>query len=89
MFTSSDCFFCPAAREILTDVLNEFEVSEHIPCEIDPHQQDVSVSSPIAMLPTIRICDRDIVGIPNEQDIRDSLLQAMSKYCFRISSSTQ
>ena len=36
----------------------------------------------VSMLPTIKICDARITGLPDEQTLKDAVLRAIMKDCF-------
>ncbi len=78
------CIFCDAATEMLADTLIGFGVSDSAICEIDVDSDEECGcgTEDIAMLPTIRICDMKLTGMPDEQSMNDAIMRAIMKDCF-------
>ena len=82
-YTGNDCIFCPDAAETLKSVAEELDTSETAYCVIDVDDaRGLVVEAPMNHLPTIRICDRTITGIPDRDSIRDALLRLHSLSCY-------
>ncbi|TFG12975.1 hypothetical protein EU537_07550 [Candidatus Thorarchaeota archaeon] len=83
-YRSDYCFFCDAAHEILSDTLTQFGMSKDSVTEIDVGQNEESVyEREILGLPTITICQEKILGLPDKGVVRDALMKAMLRDCFR------
>ncbi|MFW9808522.1 MAG: hypothetical protein ACFFE6_03985 [Candidatus Thorarchaeota archaeon] len=78
------CIFCEAATEMLADALMGFGVSSSAICEIDVDSEEECGcgTDDIAMLPTIRICDMKLTGLPDEQSMNDAVMRAIMRDCF-------
>lgn len=78
------CIFCDAATEMLTNALIGFGVPDSAICEIDVESNDECGcgTEDIAMLPTIRVCDKKLTGLPDQQSMTDAVMQAIMKDCF-------
>ncbi len=79
------CFFCEPTKGILRDILSQFDVSFACVSEVDVDENDsITRDEDILALPTIKICDSTIVGLPDEGTLRDAVVQALMKECFCI-----
>lgn len=77
--------FCDAAEEILIEALTNFGVSKTAIREVDVEAADNCGcrTDDVTMLPTIKVCDQHITGLPEEQSMQDAVMQAIMKDCFR------
>ena len=84
MYTSEFCVFCDAAEEILAEALTDFGVSKAAIREVDVEATDACGcrTDDVTMLPTIKICDKQLTGMPEEQSMKDAVMQAIMKDCF-------
>ena len=84
MYTSEFCVFCDAAEEILTEALTDFGVSKSAIREVDVETEEECGcrTDDVTMLPTIKVCDKQITGLPEEQSMKDAVMQAIMKDCF-------
>lgn len=84
MYTSEFCVFCDAAEEILIDALTNFGVSKAAIREVDVEAADECGcrTDDVTMLPTIKVCDKHLTGLPEEQSMQDAVMQAIMKDCF-------
>ena len=84
MYTSEFCVFCDAAEEILVDALTNFGVSRTAIREVDVESADECGcrTDDVTMLPTIKVCDKHLTGLPEAQSMQDAVMQAIMKECF-------
>ena len=84
MYKTVQCVFCDPAAEILADTLSSFGVSASAIVEVDVESDDVCGcgTEDISMLPTIKICDAMITGLPDEGMLNDAVIRAVMKDCF-------
>lgn len=84
MYTSEFCVFCDAAEEILTEALTDFGVSKTAIREVDVDDADACGcrTDDVTMLPTIKVCNQHLTGLPEEQSMKDAVMQAIMKDCF-------
>jgi hypothetical protein len=84
MYTSEFCVFCDAAEEILIEALTNFGVSKAVIRQVDVETGDDCGcgTDDVTMLPTIKVCDKNITGLPEEQSMHDAVMQAIMKDCF-------
>jgi hypothetical protein len=84
VYTSEFCVFCEAAEEILIDALTNFGVSKTAIREVYVETKDECGcrTDDVTMLPTIKVCDQHLTGLPEEQSMNDAVMQAIMKDCF-------
>ncbi|MHA1949438.1 MAG: glutaredoxin family protein [Candidatus Thorarchaeota archaeon] len=84
VYTSEFCVFCDAAEEILMEALTNFGVSKTAFREVDVETEPECGcrTDDVTMLPTIKVCDQHILGLPEEQSMKDAVMQAVMKDCF-------
>lgn len=84
VYTSEFCVFCEAAEEILIEALTNFGVPITAIREVDVETESECGcrTDDVTMLPTIKVCDQHITGIPEEQSMKDAVMQAIMKECF-------
>jgi hypothetical protein len=84
LYTSEFCVFCGAAEEILIEALTNFGVSKTVIRQVDVETEDECGcrTDDVTVLPTIKVCDKHITGLPEEQSMRDAVMQAIMKDCF-------
>jgi hypothetical protein len=78
-YTNEQCIFCPAAREMLEEVLKEHDLSAELIHEIDCDRNRVKN---VNGLPTIRICDQTIEGIPTDDMLEQAIWRLRIHPCF-------
>ena len=78
------CVFCEPAKGMLRDLLSQFDVPFTCVSEIDVENDDIAQDENILALPTIKICDETIVGLPDEGAVRDAIVRALMNECFCI-----
>ena len=82
-YTSDECHFCDAAKEILRTAISNKGLAENV-------LHEINASNPEALfrfdhyrgLPAIRVCDKTITGIPDEDAINKALDSISYKMCF-------
>ncbi|MGY5873494.1 MAG: hypothetical protein RTV72_14700 [Candidatus Thorarchaeota archaeon] len=84
MYKAEQCVFCDPAAEILEAALSSFGVPSSAIIEVDVESDDDCGcgTDDISMLPTIKICDSLITGLPDEQMLNDAVIRAIMKDCF-------
>jgi hypothetical protein len=84
MYKTEQCIFCDPAAEILEDALSSYGVSASAITEVDVEADDDCGcgTDDISMLPTIKICDALITGLPDEGLLNDAVIRAIMKDCF-------
>jgi len=75
--------FCKPANEVLKEALLQFGLTEGSVFEVDVGEDD-SLAREVGVvgLPTLKICEETLLGIPDEGSIRDALVTAMMRGCF-------
>jgi len=84
MYKAEQCVFCDPAAEILEKTLSSFGVPASAIVEVDVESDDDCGcgTDDISMLPTIKICDAMITGLPDEGMLNDAVIRAVMKDCF-------
>jgi len=84
MYKTERCIFCDPAAEILEEALSSFGVPSSAIVQVDVESGDDCGcgTEDISMLPTIKICDSRITGLPDEQMLNDAVIRAIMKDCF-------
>lgn len=84
MYKTEQCVFCDPAAEILRAALSNFGVPSNAIIQVDVESDDDCGcgTEDVSMLPTIKICDTRITGLPDEQTLNDAVLRAIMKDCF-------
>ena len=84
LFKGEFCLFCDAASEMLANSLQEFGIPASALREVDVDSAEACGCSTdnITMLPTIKICDVKITGLPEQQSVNDAVIRAIMKDCF-------
>lgn len=78
-YTNSTCIFCPAAKEMLEEKLQEHDLPVGSIREVDCDREDVG---DVNALPTILICGQTIVGLPEEDMLEQALWLLQVNPCF-------
>ncbi len=82
-YKGNRCLFCKPARDVLDEVIADFGMDFNVVYEVDVEEEsEIAEEAGVIGLPTIQICDRSILGVPDEGSIRDALLQIAMKTCF-------
>lgn len=84
MYKTEQCIFCDPAAEILEEALSSYGVPASAIVEVDVESDDECGcgTDDISMLPTIKICDALITGLPDEGLLNDAVIRAVMKECF-------
>ena len=84
MYKGEHCLFCDPAEEILEGALASFGVSSSAIIAVDVESGDDCGcgTDDVTMLPTIKICDAKLTGLPDEQMLNDAVIRAIMKDCF-------
>ncbi len=82
-YQGDQCAFCESADAILRDALLQYGVSDMAVREVDVGDDDMTATEEgIVGLPTIEICSKRFVGLPQEGAVRDAVLEAIMHECF-------
>ena len=85
LYTGKACLFCDVAKEILGEAISQFGVSEGVICKIDVDRGEdkgTGCDDVVTSLPTIRICNVVLEGIPDEGLVNDAVIRALMMDCF-------
>lgn len=85
VYTGKLCLFCDAAKEIIGETINQYGVSSDVICQIDVDNGEESgcgCEDTVTSLPTIRICEVVLEGLPDEGQVNDAVLRALMMDCF-------
>jgi hypothetical protein len=83
LYRGENCYFCDIAGEMLTNAISQYGVSTDVLREVDIDSQDeLESDTQIVALPTIRICDVVLSGLPEEDIILDAIIRVLMKECF-------
>ena len=84
LYKNSDCAFCDTAWQILVSAAGDFGLSSKVISIVDVETSDdhgLGFTGPLG-LPTIRICEEYILGIPEIDNVRTKIMHAALKNCF-------
>ncbi|MHA1909694.1 MAG: hypothetical protein ACW98Y_20510 [Candidatus Thorarchaeota archaeon] len=86
IYTGDNCVFCDSALETLREALSDFGIDSSVISEINLSSGFTCVCDlpRIVTLPTIRVCDTLISGLPDIDEARSRLMQALLKGCFPV-----
>jgi hypothetical protein len=88
LYRGDNCYFCDIASQMLASAVAQYGVSTDVLREVDIDSQEEGESDPqIVALPTIRICDVILSGLPEEDIINDAVIRVLMKDCFSEHSS--
>ncbi|MHA2119334.1 MAG: hypothetical protein ACW98J_10480 [Candidatus Thorarchaeota archaeon] len=85
VYTGKLCLFCEAAKEIIKEAINQYGVSGDVICQIDVDEGEEAgcgCEDTVTSLPTIRICEVVLEGLPDEGQVTDAVLRALMMDCF-------
>ncbi len=85
VYTGKLCLFCEAAKEIIGEAINQYGVSNDAICQIDVDEGEAAgcgCEDVVTSLPTIRICEVVLEGLPDEGQVTDAVLRALMMDCF-------
>ena len=85
LYKGDECIFCEAALETLSSIVSEFGLPASVVSALDATQccDDLSPGYPGPMgLPTIRICQEVLVGLPDPDTARGAVMHAALRSCF-------
>ncbi len=86
IYTGDNCVFCDSALETLREALSDFGISSSVISEINVSNGSACTYDlpGVITLPTIRVCDQLISGLPDIDEARSQLMHALLKGCFPI-----
>jgi hypothetical protein len=85
IYTGKLCLFCEAAKEIIGEAITNYGVSDDVICQIDVDAgegEGCGCEDVVTSLPTIRICEVVLEGLPDEGQVTDAVLRALMMDCF-------
>ena len=82
LYTGDNCALCDVALEVLHEIVTEFGLPLDIVTEVDIDTANDCDLSSIVALPTISICGKTIPGLPDVDDVRGALMNAILGGCF-------
>jgi hypothetical protein len=83
LYRGDNCYFCDIASQMLANAISQFGVSSDVLREVDIDSQDEPESdTQIVALPTIKICDIVLSGLPDADIINDAVIRVLMKECF-------
>ncbi len=82
-YKGEHCMFCKPTNEVLKEALLQFGLTETSILEIDVGEDEsLARDAGVVGLPTIKICNETLLGLPDEGSIRDAIVNAMMQECF-------
>ena len=81
LYTGDNCALCDVALEVLHEIVTEFGLPLDIVTEVDIETVNDCDLSDIVALPTMRICGKVIPGLPDTDDVRGALMNAILRGC--------
>lgn len=85
LYTGQACLFCDVAKELLSEAISQFGVSDGVICKLDVDKGEDKGSGcndVVTSLPTVRICNVLLEGIPDEGQVNDAVIRALMMECF-------
>ena len=83
IYSSKHCVLCDTALEIMHTVLSDFNLSSSIIKIVDVLEQGEDCASPpLIGLPTVKICQETITGLPDVDVARSAVMHAVLNGCF-------
>ncbi|MFX0107203.1 MAG: hypothetical protein ACFE7R_02875 [Candidatus Hodarchaeota archaeon] len=85
LYKGQYCLFCDAARELLGETVSQFGVTDNVICQVDIDTapfDSCGCSDDVTQLPTIRICNVVLEGLPDEGQVNDAVIRALMMDCF-------
>lgn len=82
-YKSTHCLFCDPTLEILHSVLDELTIPRMIIEMINVDDPLVGISrEDLPMLPFIKICDKELTGLVDEDQVRSAVMNLLMKPCY-------
>ncbi|MFX1265558.1 MAG: PAS domain S-box protein [Promethearchaeota archaeon] len=82
-YKSEHCVFCGPVLDSLTGIMDELGVSHSMLSVVSVDDPDSGVTEDdLAAVPTVRICDVEMEGYQEEDDLRTAVLGMIMKGCF-------
>jgi signal transduction histidine kinase len=82
-YKSNQCLFCEPVYEILQMVVDEMGILDESVRVINVDDPNAGISeADLPMLPCIRICDSELVGLVSDEQIRNNLFALLVKPCY-------
>ncbi len=82
-YKSDHCLFCEPTYDILMMVLNEMNIPNHHVEVINVDDPSAGISeSELPMLPFIKICDSELIGLVSDDQVRSAVMALLMKDCY-------
>ena len=82
-YKSNQCLFCEPVYEILQLVADELGIPEDTILVINVDDPNAGISeAELPMLPCVRICESELVGLVSDEQIRNNLFTLLVKPCY-------
>jgi hypothetical protein len=81
LYTGDNCALCDTALKVLHEIVAEFGLPLNIVAEVDIETANDCDISGIVALPTMSICGKIIPGLPDIDDVRGALMNAILRGC--------
>ncbi len=81
-YKSEHCVFCGPVHDTLIGVIDELGVSRSLISVVNVDDPDSEISEEdLAAMPTVRICEEELEGYQEEDDIRTAVLKMIMMSC--------
>jgi signal transduction histidine kinase len=82
-YKSNQCLFCEPVYEILLLVADELGIHENSIQIINVDDPNAGISeAELPMLPCVRICESELVGLVSDEQVRNNLFSLLVKPCY-------
>ncbi|MHA2374434.1 MAG: hypothetical protein ACXAEB_15615 [Candidatus Thorarchaeota archaeon] len=83
VYKTSNCHFCDVAEKILRHSTEAQGVPQDvIHGVLADSNKSIVAEEKLSMIPVIRICDKTLAGIPQEDNVRSAVSEMIHKDCF-------
>jgi PAS domain S-box-containing protein len=83
-YKSAHCFWCDPVYDLLMRLMEELSIARSIVESIDVDDPNAELpDDELPLLPTIRLCDVQLNGFIQEQNLRKELLRMLGKPCYK------
>ncbi len=83
-YKSAHCFWCDPVYDLLMRLMEELSIARSIVELVDVDDPNADLpDTGLPLLPTVRLCDIELNGFVQEQNLRNGLLQMLGKPCYK------
>ncbi|MHA2141422.1 MAG: PAS domain S-box protein [Candidatus Thorarchaeota archaeon] len=83
-YKSAHCFWCDPVYDLLMRLMEELSIARSIVESVDVDDPNAELpDNELPLLPTIRLCDIDLNGFVQEQNLRKELIRMLGKPCYK------